>query len=292
MLEVYICEYLLIYDFMYVRLFVLSGDIMIYFNDDKIKEVSSWNDNSIYVLTDFDRTLTTYYSQTSINLLLYNENVPKELSLKCESLYEFYRPIELDLTMNIDTKRKHMIAWWKAVYNLFKEYRINESVLYNIFKNSNLELRRGTRSFLEEMNFRNIPVIIISAGLGNVIREFLLNCNLNFDNIYIYSNFLKIEDGIIVGVNDRFVHNLNKCEDGLPSDIKYHISKRENPILFGDLITDISMASEKNRSKALKVGFLGVSTCENLKHYLDNFDVVCTDDTGFDDVSKLIKVLK
>lgn len=268
---------------------------MFFVKDIKIRRANEWDDNSIYVLTDYDRTLTTFDSETSWELLIYNKNIPKEYTLKCEELFRIYRPIEIDNTLDYEIKRKLMYNWWKTMLDLTKEYKIKEKILYDILLESNpMKLRTGTRQFLEEMNYRNIPVVIISGGFGNIIRKYLLNCNLNFDNIYIHSNFLKVEDGIIVGSSEKIVYSLNKSEDDLPDDIKMYLKGRENPILFGDLISDIHMANERTREKALKIGFLKTGEGNNLalKQYIDKFDVVCTDGTGFDELTSYIKVLK
>ena len=52
-----------------------------------------------------------------------------------------------------------------------------------------------TKEFLRKMNEMNIPVIIISAGIGNVIEEFLKLENDYYDNIKIISNFIVFENG-------------------------------------------------------------------------------------------------
>ena len=83
-----------------------------------------------------------------------------------------------------------------------------------------MAFREGAKEFLKSMNDRNIPIIVISAGVGNIIQQFLINNDCNFPNIYICSNFLEYENGIIQGVRDNnLIHPLNKNEISLPANI-------------------------------------------------------------------------
>jgi 5'-nucleotidase len=82
-----------------------------------------------------------------------------------------------------------MTEWWNKHINLFIKYKLSEDVVNQAAKNLRvITFRRGSKEFLEEMYKRNIPVIIISAGIGNFIEQFLIKNGCNFNNIYIVSN--------------------------------------------------------------------------------------------------------
>ena len=155
-----------------------------------------------------------------------------------------------------------------------------------------MSFRDGAREFLKNMKDRNIPVIIISAGIGNFIEQFLIKNNCNFDNIYIVSNFLKFENGIATGVSDNVIHSLNKNEVSLPNNIKEIIENRKNIILLGDSTSDIRMAREEARNQALKIGFLEEKVEENKTYYQEQFDVVCTGNTTYNELFQKLPILK
>ena len=142
------------------------------------------------------------------------------------------------------------------------------------------------------MHQKNIPVIIISAGIGNFIKQFLIKNNCDYNNIFIVSNFIKFENGIAVGVKDNITHSLNKNAVYLPNEVKEVINARKNIILFGDTSSDVLMAKEEDRLEALKVGFLEEKVEENKKYFIEKFDLVCTNNTGFDDLKEYISLLK
>ena len=138
----------------------------------------------------------------------------------------------------------------------------------------------------------DIPVIIISAGIGNFVKQFLIKNQCDYDNIFIVSNFIKFENGIASGIIGNVTHSLNKNEVSLPSNVSKLIENRPNIILLGDNVSDVRMAKDEGRNKALKIGFLEEKVEENKKHFEDNFDIVCTDNTGFDELSNKISILK
>jgi len=266
---------------------------MIIIKNGTLERINDWQDNSIYVLTDFDRTITVGNSDSSWSILSKSNMVPKEYVEERQAFYNYYRPFEINETLDYDTKNKLMTEWWNKHIGLFIKYQLSEEVINTAAKNLRvMSFREGAREFLENMRDRNIPVIIISAGIGNFIEQFLIKNNCNFENIYIVSNFLKFENGIATGVSYNVIHSLNKNEVSLPTEIKKLIENRKNIILLGDSISDIRMAREDAREDALKIGFLEEKVDENKPYYIEQFDVVCTDNTGYNELSQELHILK
>jgi len=264
---------------------------MIIIKNGTLERINDWKDNSIYVLADFDRTITVGNSESSWSILSKSNLVPKEYVEERQILFNYYRPFELNESLSYETKNKLMTEWWNKHIGLFIKYQLSEEVINTAAKNPNvMSFRKGAKEFLKSMRNRNIPVIIISAGIGNFIEEFLIQNNCYFENIYIVSNFLKFKNGIAAGVSDNVIHSSNKNEISLPPEIKKLIENRKNIILLGDSISDIQMAREDARKDALKIGFLDVNVDENKPYYLEQFDVVCMNNTGYDELSQKLSV--
>ena len=258
-----------------------------------VERIENWQDNTIYVLTDFDKTLTLGSSASSWSVLSKSDKVPKEYVEESKKLYDYYRPFYVNEELDYDIKNKLMIEWWNKHINLLIKYKLSEEVINDAARNLRvMAFREGAFEFLTNMKERNIPVIIISAGIGNFIEQFLIMNNCNYDNIFIVSNFIKFENGIAVGVNDNVIHSLNKNEVSLPDDIRVLIENRPNIILLGDSISDIRMAKEESRTNALKIGFLEEKIEENRKYFESAFDVVATNNTGYSTLSSKIRLLK
>lgn len=260
---------------------------MINIKNNVIDKIKDWNKDNIHIVTDFDRTITVGNSDSSWSILSKSEEVPKEYVSERQELYSYYRPIEIDENMDYDTKNQHMIDWWNKHINLFIKYKMKEEVINNAANNLRVMcFRDGAQEFLKSMHDKGIPVIIISAGIGNFIKQFLIKNNCDFDNIYIVANFIKFEDGVAVGISDNVIHALNKNEVSLPDNIKELLVDRNNIILLGDAISDIKMVSENKKNDALKIGFLEENIDENYKYYDEAFDIVCTNNTGYDELLK------
>ncbi len=265
---------------------------MIYYEKNIFNRINKWSDNTIHILTDFDKTITVGNSDSSWSILSKSNLVPKEYVIERQELFNHYRPIETDETLNYAEKNQLMTEWWNKHINLFVKYKLSETVIIEAAKNLKvMSFREGAKEFLENMRNRNIPVIIISAGIGNFIEQFLIKNNCNFENIHIVSNFIKFENGIAVGVSENVIHSLNKNEVSIPKNIQEELKDRGNIILLGDSISDIKMVKEKDKDNALKIGFLDENIDEKLNDFKDIFDVVCTNNTSYIELFNEISIL-
>ena len=135
------------------------------------------------------------------------------------------------------------------------------------------------------MHKNNIPLIIISAGIGNFIETFLKMNDCYYDNIYISSNKIIFKDGIAIGVDKNIIHSLNKNEVSLPSNISDKLSNRNNVILLGDQVSDLNMVDKEMHSQVISVGFPAGESIEILKN---NFDIVCGENDTYDTVKNIL----
>lgn len=265
---------------------------MIIIKEGTKERIKNWHDNNIHILTDFDRTITRGDSNSSWGILSKN-NFNKEYEKERKSLYEFYRPIEINEKIDLETKDKLMEEWWNKHISLFVKYKMSEDIINNALNNNDImSFRNGAKEFLVSMHKRKIPVIIISAGIGNFIEQFLIKHNCYYDNIYIVSNFIKFENGVAVGISGNLIHSFNKNEVSITDDIKEVINGRNNIILLGDTIGDIFMARKEDRDNALKIGFLEENIEENLTYFENSFDVVCTDNTSYNELFTKLEIKK
>lgn len=266
---------------------------MIIIKGGTLERIKDWQDESTYVLTDFDRTITEGNSESSWGILSTSKMVPQEYIEERKKLFDYYRPFEVDEKLDYQTKNKLMIEWWSKHVGLLIKYRLPEKVINESISNVNvMSFREGGKEFLKNMWSRNIPVIIISAGIGNFIEQFLIKNDCYFDNISIISNFIRFENGIAVGVYDNIIHSLNKNEVSLSEKLKSVLKNRKNIILLGDSISDIKMSRTELRTNALKIGFLEENIEENMSCYIDNFDIVCTNNTGYSELFDKLSILK
>ena len=260
---------------------------MIYINKAKLKKITKEN---YYIVTDFDRTITSFESVDSWDAS--GKLLGEEFLKESDRLYKKYAPIELDYTISIEEKWEAMQKWYEECMDNYYKYNLTEEKLSKSIESSKLEFRKGAKEFLEEANKKNIPIIILSAGIGNVIKKFLKDNKCYYDNMYIISNFIEFDpNGNMTKFdNSKIIHTLNKTlENNLPKEWQEKIEAKENALLFGDLIEDLNMLPEEKRKQAVTFGFLRESQKEKFKIYTKNFDVTLIDkDASFEKIQEIL----
>ena len=266
---------------------------MKYINSDKL-ETFDINTSNTYIVMDFDKTITTGNSLDSWAVAgnLLNEDLKNDM----EKLYEKYRPIEIDYTITVEEKRKAMIEWYESCMNLYPKYNLTqnkmiESVVKNI-KDKKLVFRNGVEEFFIKAKTKNIPIIILSAGIGNVIKEALKQYNCYFNNIYIIGNFIEFDQSGNIKKFDNYkiLHTLNKnMKEKLQKEEIEKTKNKKYKILIGDLKEDENMVDKNEWNSTIKIGILNDKMKNALEVYKNTFDVVLTDENAcFQEIEKIL----
>lgn len=260
-------------------------------NNDRLNKLNSLSIDDIYILTDFDGTITQGNSDSSWASIFKNPKVSKDFIDECIKIFNYYHKYEIDDTLSMEEKMPIMNEWYERNIETLKKFKITEEIInYAARSENNIRFRDGAKKFLKIMQDKNVPVIIISSGVGNIIEEFLNLNGCNYSNIHICSNFLEYTNGLITSVKgNNIINPLNKNEISLSQNIKDKLLDRKNIILLGNSVLDINMASpDKN---VYKIGFLDERVEERLETFKDNFDFVFTNNESYDEVLNKIKVL-
>lgn len=211
---------------------------------------------NLYVVADFDRTITNGNSQTSWSILSKSNLIPESYINERQILFDKYRPIEIDTSLPLEYRLNMMTEWWQKHIELFVKYKISEEVFRDAATDLKvMEFRPGAKEFLSFLHRNNIPLIIISAGIQNFIETFLKLNNCYFDNIYISSNKILFKNGIATGVGKNIIHSLNKNEVFLPEAVNKSLTGRKQVLLLGDQISDLNMVDKKLHDQVITVRF-------------------------------------
>lgn len=260
---------------------------MVYINDDKLNSIEL-TDNNFYVIMDFDETITTADSLNSWSILENPNFINSDLRKESSKLVEQYYPIELDYTLDDATKSIYLEEWYSKNMNLLYKFSLTNDILINCTNHSNVKFRSGFKSFLVNLYQKNIPVIILSAGIGNVITELLKANKCLYSNIHIISNFIKFDNNKMLPFNDKIIHTSNKDINVLPNDFANKIKDKSYILLFGNLIEDLNMVNKKDLYRTISFGFLEKNIDENINRYKNSYDVVLTDNSSFDIVRNIL----
>jgi phosphoserine phosphatase len=82
-------------------------------------------------------------------------------------------PIEMDASIPREEKLKHTEAWWSGDMKAFSSAGYSRRDFEKMTKESKLLFRRGTQDLLRLCKKLDIPLVIVSGGIHELIEESL-----------------------------------------------------------------------------------------------------------------------
>ncbi|XP_021901359.1 7-methylguanosine phosphate-specific 5'-nucleotidase A [Carica papaya] len=278
--------------------------------ENKISAIRAAGAAKLQVIADFDATLTRYWingtrGQTSHGLL---QQGNPEYDAKRQALYEYYHPLEYSLTLPIEKKTKLMEEWWGKTHDLLIEGGLTYDAIKSSVASAYIAFREGVVELFEFLEEREIPVLIFSAGLADIIEEVLRQkVHRYFKNIKIVSNRMVFDDnGRLISFKGKTIHSMNKNEHALDMAAPLHdhlgdangpmndnasVKQRTNVLLLGDHIGDLGMSDGLTYETRISVGFQNDNIEKNLDRYRDAFDIVYLNDAPIWGVVDLVSRL-
>ncbi|KAI8005964.1 Cytosolic 5'-nucleotidase 3A [Camellia lanceoleosa] len=228
--------------------------------------------------------------------------------VKRRELYEYYHPLEFNPTIPLDKKAKLMEEWWGKTHALLIEGGLTFDAIKNSVANATIAFREGVVELFEFLEENDVPVLIFSAGLADIIEEVLRQkLHKSFKNVKVVSNRMVFDQsGQLVSFKGKTIHVLNKNEHALdmaapvhdhlgdpdePIDDTASVKKRTNVLLLGDHIGDLGMSDGLNYETRISVGFLNDNVMNSLDSYREAFDVLYLNDAPMWGVLKLVSQL-
>ena len=249
---------------------------------EKLKDIKL-DKNNFYVMIDFDRTITEAQSISAWRVLYYSELLGEKFKQKYAEIHD---QTELSKSESNEAKQKAFEQRFIAYMDLLRDCHFNKDILEKAVEKTDLTLRDGAKEFFRKMYKNNIPVIIISSSIKNVIEEYLKQNHAFYDNIHIYANNLDMN-----GKKENDVTNVtpyNKNEIEFSEELKKNIKDKKYILLLGDIPDDVNMVSKEKLNHTITIGFLEENIESNLERYNKTFDIVLTNNASFKDVLEII----
>ncbi|XP_027726324.1 7-methylguanosine phosphate-specific 5'-nucleotidase [Vombatus ursinus] len=252
--------------------------------------------NKLQVISDFDMTLTRFgfngkRCPTSYNILDNSKLISEECQKKLKDLLHYYYPIEIDPNRTVKEKFPLMVEWWTKAHNLLCQQKIQKYQIAQIVRDSDAMLREGFETFFNTLYQSNIPLLIFSAGIGDILEEIIRQMNVFHPNIHVVSNYMEFdESGYLQGFKGNLIHTYNKNSSVL-EDSKYfqQLQVKTNILLLGDSMGDLTMADGVSSvGNILKIGFLNDKVEEQREQYMDSYDIVLEKDETLDVVNGIL----
>ncbi|XP_042874149.1 cytosolic 5'-nucleotidase 3-like isoform X3 [Penaeus japonicus] len=268
--------------------------------EELVSSLASSGFSKLQIIADYDMTITKFHvngqkAESSFGIMDNSSLMPAFYREEANKLLAKYYPIEIDPKMSEEEKIPYMIEWYNQIHELIIKCNVSQTSLEQMVSSSNARLRDGTRELCKKLHEYSVPVLVFSAGMGDILEQVLRHFDVYTDNIKVVSNFFKYnEEGTVVGFEGDLIHMFNKNENAIhSSDYFDKLTGRNNVILLGDSLGDIKMAvGVPQPSNVLKIGFLNDKVEERLEAYLDGFDIVLIDDQTMDVVNSVVRLME
>ena len=255
---------------------------------------------SLLTLADFDRTISTAACGTSCHGVVES---CKELSpayrAGTKALFDKYFPIETSATMSREEKIPLMQDWYRQAHTLLLKEPFTPALLDSASRESKVALRPGFEELYDLCRAHGSPLVVCSAGLGDVVRALLAHrlssptaAAAAVSDLPIVSNWLTFDAADRVnGFSQPLLHMFNKDGAFVRSQLGEArwaalASGRSVCLLLGDGLGDASMADGLGLPNVVKIGLLNETDPERvaarLPQYEAAFDAVIMGDRSFE----------
>ena len=260
------------------------------------KKIGTFTKTNFHIISDFDKTLTKAFVegrkiQSTYSLIRDGKYLTPAYYERAHALFEEYHPYEIAQDISVEERDRKLKEWWSKHFSLMMECGMNREVFSDIIRSKRLQLREGSSAFFALLSRHNIPLLIFSAGVGDLITEFLQAEKLLTPNVHVVSNFYDFDEhGHVVGLKGNIIHTFNKHEVEITNTPYYkEIAKKKNAILLGDSLGDLGMSEGLRHDAIVKIGFLNENKEAFLQKYTEHFDVIILDDGPMEYVTQLLK---
>lgn len=279
----------------------------------KLEAMAAVGPQKFMAVSDFDFTLSRYHNSNGDKCYsthgLFSqiaEDTDPEFAKQIHDLRQKYIQIEYCPEMKMEQKIPYMESWWKESHELIVQHKPTKELLRKAVKRTErIRLRDGCADFLWALNRAQVPLVLFSAGIGQII-EYVLRYQANhrqleaeacgrslLDNIHIISNFMLFDDDdVCTGFTDPLIHTFNKNRTVVQQEAPFFhkIADRTSVLLLGDSLGDIHMdVGIEKETVVLKIGYLNFDIDSLLDRYLDEYDIVLVDDQSMDVPNRILE---
>jgi len=278
------------------------------------------NPRNIIFITDFDYTITKRYNYQKNSTLFssyrfYDESLiggdqQKILDIQNQLCNE-YMKYETDNTYDKKIREQKVHEFYSKSLDVYINPKFTRNSIGKMLEKfkEKYELRKYTKELFELLIKLEIPIVIVSGGVKEVIIDLLKTSINNFEKylsekkIVIIANELYFEEGKgCIGHSTNVIYAFNKS-NFVKETIKNNFPQVKNVIVMGDHLNDFDSVQdlEINKNDIIGIGFVNIKPeilndetkkdiiKKNVEEYNNVYDVNLIGDSDFDFIIKLLK---
>jgi len=251
------------------KFIVFGGRYFLFKNKEKVTNKLNHfirsGKNRVHLILDFDRTITQGKNKEGRDITVWQALIsllPPQAQLEYKRFHDKYGVLEVNNKLSVTDA----VMWWESILRLFKENRIK---LLDIKRAADgMRVRPYAKDLFKICVQKRIPVVIISAGIKNIIELFCKKEDIK-PTILLSTELTFSSRGHVNGwKKETLIHVLNKKERG-HQEIKKIKSPRPNTIVIGDNLNDASMVQGEKNVLRIAINPMGAE-----KEFLQKFDLI------------------
>ncbi len=257
----------------------------------KLKQIQADGPDRLLVVSDWDRTLTRSTGedgsdQSTFSVIANSRHLGPAFSRRYRELFDRYRSIERATDLPERAKSPHLRRWWSLQFELMLKHKFGTQTIQRIIRENRPHLRDGARLFFDTLHDRRIPLVILSAGIREIIEARLAAVGISTANVFIIANTLVFNPaGDAVAYKTPLIHSLNKHTLNVATVPGF--AGRHNLLLLGDTLDDIKMAAGINHTRLLSFAF--PADDDHIEQYRSTYDVVLAPGASLEAVTAVLR---
>lgn len=155
------------------------------------------------LITDFDYTLSRFHKDGEQCWTTHGvfeaaaRHVSADLVDELHRMKNKYHKIEFDPAMSIAEKTPYMEKWWTESHNYIVKHKFTLEAITQAVRESKVRFRDGAPDFLKSVSSHGVPLVLFSAGIGNIIEIFLdQQMHEVPSNLHIISNMMNFDENV------------------------------------------------------------------------------------------------
>lgn len=211
------------------------------YKEEIVKVLNNAGDKEIIVVCDFDGTITTSDSDVTMNGMAKYFGYDSDFAKERTALYEEYGKYLNPSSAEYPTRFKMLNKWWGLQMDLFRKYNVSPETYTTAGGKLNFELRKDACDMFAFCDKNDIPVFIVSSGLGNMIIPLLAFSGNLSGNMRVIANFVRYDEDKPISYTP-VVTPLNKS-----SHLALELEPFENfyAVVFGNEEADLAIIPEE-----------------------------------------------
>jgi len=198
----------------------------------------------LQLILDFDHTLTRFFMADGRSAPMCHD-VVEHSPLMPEAFRKGYQQLWADQKAALANNDWSWEDWWRRSHALMVEHGLRQEWLPDMVQASGMCCRERCGELFELLARHRVPVLIVSAGLTQIIRKVLEREGVPLgENVRVLANEMRFDaaSGVLEGFSEPVLHSQNKSGVGHRASDYFAAVARKHAIVVGDSLTDVNCA--------------------------------------------------